>query len=208
MDPPLSDLVGSCTSVSGFAEQHKKYETLLGRPCDTGGVNPIVTARLRLIPATLELLDADMAWQVVGTDAALRFVLNIDPIVEWPPIGSGHDIPGLEFFRSKILDSERQAQWYAYYACLGKVLVGSLGFFGPPVDGEVEIGYAVTSAYRRQGIAAEGVEGLIAKAESEHVKRVRARTLPDNEASISLLLRAGFTEHPPVDEHRLFVKDI
>ena len=104
---------------------------------------PITTPRLRLFPASTDLLDADMAWQINGNDAALRFLLNIDAVAEWPPTGSGHDINGLEFFRAQIVRAPFSEEWYAYYVCLGKQLVASAGFFGPPADGEVEIGYSV-----------------------------------------------------------------
>ncbi len=145
-----------------------------------------------------------MAWQLTGNDAALRFLLNISEVAEWPPIGGEHDINALEFFRAQIVRSPFSEEWSAYYVCLGKHLVGSAGYFGPPADGEVEIGYSICTTHRRQGVATEAVEGLLGKAKQFGVQSARARTLPDNQASIDLLLKAGFVEDVSDDEHRLF----
>ncbi len=180
----------------------------LSPKCHTRCVYPLTTSRLRLIPASTDLLDADFAWQTSGNDAALRFLLSVNAVSEWPPIGSGHDISALEFFRSKLVATPFSEEWYAYYVCLGKELVGSAGFFGPPSGGDVEIGYSICTAFRRQGIASEAVEALARKAKQFGVETMSARTLPDNGASIDLLLKAGFDEEVSNDEHRLFRKSL
>ena len=165
---------------------------------------PITTARLRLIPGSSDVLDADMAFLLTGNDAALRFLLNTAAVGEWPPIGGEHDINALEFFRSQIVQFPFSEEWLAYYVCLGKELVGSAGFFGPPVDGEVEIGYSICSTHRRRGIASEAIEGLLNKARQFGALSARARTSPENVASTDLLLKAGFTEDVSDDTHRVF----
>ena len=74
-------------------------------------------------------------------------------------------------------------------------VVGEIGFVGPPMDSAVMIGYAIVPSARRQGYATEAIVALTdwALAQPE-VGEVRAQTLPDNEASIRALLRAGFEE--------------
>ena len=75
------------------------------------------------------------------------------------------------------------------------LVVGEIGFVGPPERGGVMIGYAIVPSARRQGFATEAIAALSdwALAQPE-VGEVRAQTLPDNEASIRALLRAGFVE--------------
>ena len=71
--------------------------------------------------------------------------------------------------------------------------VGSIGFFGPPVDGEVEVGYALVEAVRGQGLVTEALAALLAETDRLGV-RVRASVAPGNRASIRVLAAAGFTE--------------
>ena len=75
------------------------------------------------------------------------------------------------------------------------IVIGEIGFVGPPGDGAVMIGYAIVPSARRQGYATEAISALSRWAlEQPEVGEVRAQTLPDNEASIRALLRAGFEE--------------
>ena len=73
-------------------------------------------------------------------------------------------------------------------------LVGNINLKGPPdMAGDVEIGYEVLPAYRRQGIAMEAAGLLIDWCFAQAgVKRVSARTKPDNEASQTMLTKLGF----------------
>jgi len=77
------------------------------------------------------------------------------------------------------------------------LVVGSIGFFGPPedVDGvpETEVGYGLVADARGHGAATEALRGLLAETDRGGV-RVRASVLPDNTASIRVLAKCGFTE--------------
>jgi len=77
------------------------------------------------------------------------------------------------------------------------LVVGSIGFFGPPedVDGvpETEVGYGLVADARGHGAATEALRGLLAETDRGGV-RVRASVLPDNAASIRVLAKCGFTE--------------
>ena len=85
------------------------------------------------------------------------------------------------------------------------VVIGEIGFVGPPQRGTVMIGYAIVPSARRQGYATEAIAVLSGWALSEPgVDEVRAQTLPDNEPSVRALLRAGFTEQPPGQKLRRF----
>ncbi len=76
----------------------------------------------------------------------------------------------------------------------GRRVIGSIGFHSPPDDsGQVEVGYRVEPAYRRQGVATEVVRALFEWAWREHgITRFRASTTPDNLASQAVLAQFGF----------------
>ena len=88
-------------------------------------------------------------------------------------------------------------------------VIGEIGFVEPPKGGSVTIGYAIVPSARRQGYATEAIvavtEWSLARRE---VTSVRAQTLPDNEASIRALRRAGFEEDAPGAKVRRFVKGV
>ena len=77
------------------------------------------------------------------------------------------------------------------------MVVGSIGFFGPPSDAggtpEAEVGYGLVADARGHGVATEALRGLLALTDLAGV-RVRASVLPDNTASVRVLAKCGFTE--------------
>ena len=81
---------------------------------------------------------------------------------------------------------------------LDRVVVGSIGFFGPPQpagDGvpEVEVGYGLVEAARGSGVATEALTALLGRVDAAGV-RVRASVRPENAPSIRVLAKCGFTE--------------
>ena len=85
------------------------------------------------------------------------------------------------------------------------LVIGEIGFIGPPQRGAVTVGYAIVPSARRQGYAIEAITALSDWAlEEPGVQEVRAQTLPDNEPSVRALLRAGFKEQPPGQKLRRF----
>ena len=71
--------------------------------------------------------------------------------------------------------------------------VGSCGYKGPPdADGVVEIAYGVDPDYRGRGYAKEAAQALVDHARNTGARIVRAHTLPDNAASIRVLVSCGF----------------
>jgi len=167
----------------------------------------IESPRLKLISADRELLTADLA----DIDA-LCAQLGVARPSEWPPEGSEYDERAVRFFLQRISNGGTQAAgWYTWYAILragdahAARLVGNGGFFGPPDDhGSVEIGYSVCKGSRVAGIATEIVAALLEYAWSKNaVKRVVARTRPDNTPSIGALRRSGFYEIASDDPEKL-----
>jgi ribosomal-protein-alanine N-acetyltransferase len=71
-------------------------------------------------------------------------------------------------------------------------LVGCGGWKGAPVDGVVELGYAVAPARRRRGVATSAVRDLLSRAQDTGLRVVTAHTLAQDSASTAVLRRCGF----------------
>lgn len=76
------------------------------------------------------------------------------------------------------------------------IVIGDIGFHGPPSDaGVVEVGYSVVPDRRRRGYATEAATALVEWARQQRqVKSIVAGCDPDNRASIKTLERAGFRQ--------------
>jgi ribosomal-protein-alanine N-acetyltransferase len=73
------------------------------------------------------------------------------------------------------------------------LVVGGIGFFGPPQDAEVEIGYGIVPSRQGRGYATEALRAMIAMAWADaRVRTVVAGTDPGNVASQRVLEKAGF----------------
>ena len=75
-----------------------------------------------------------------------------------------------------------------------RMVVGSAGFKGPPdSEGVVEIAYGIVPDFERRGFATQVAAALTAHAFSgDDVKLVLAHTLPERNASNSVLKKCGF----------------
>jgi ribosomal-protein-alanine N-acetyltransferase len=85
--------------------------------------------------------------------------------------------------------------WYTLWVITlkGGTVVGSLGFKGPQVNGEVEIGYGIQEEFRGCGNAAEAAKALMDWAfTSSKVYFITAEAVPDNKASLRVLEKLGF----------------
>jgi [ribosomal protein S5]-alanine N-acetyltransferase len=70
-------------------------------------------------------------------------------------------------------------------------VVGGIGCFGPPQDGEVEIGYGIVPSRQRRGYATEAVRAVVANVLQDEVQTVTAHVDLDNPASIRVLEKSG-----------------
>ncbi|QZY29271.1 GNAT family N-acetyltransferase [Nocardioides coralli] len=86
--------------------------------------------------------------------------------------------------------------WGPRHVVLGHEAVGTIGCFGPPEDGEVEVGLGLVEPVRRQGVASEALRGLAAATDALGV-RLRATVAPTNTAALRLLAGCGFTQLRP-----------
>ena len=117
---------------------------------------------------------------------------------DWP---DSHDRRFLELRRRELRAQPDLLGWFVYAVVLDDELIGHAGFHGPPgrnarTDaGAVELGYRIFPSHRQRGYATEAARALI---EWAHVEQGIGRFLfsiaPDNEASLTIARRLGFTE--------------
>jgi [ribosomal protein S5]-alanine N-acetyltransferase len=101
----------------------------------------ILTARMRLVPATVALARAEL----MDRPGFAQILSAVVPD-EWPPEMLADALPTfLEFIEA----APDQVGWFVWYAIVRgsgstpDVLAASGGFKGPPEDGTVELGYSV-----------------------------------------------------------------
>jgi [ribosomal protein S5]-alanine N-acetyltransferase len=155
------------------------------------GLAAIETTRLKLIPATLAHVRAEIY------DRA-RFAELLEARVpgDWPPESAADALP---LFLSWLEAAPDQVGWFGWYALLQQTdgalptLVGGGGFLGPPSHGEVQIGYSMLPQFQRRGIATEMVAGLVGWAfDSPDVTCIVGETEWENPASVQVLEKIGF----------------
>jgi [ribosomal protein S5]-alanine N-acetyltransferase len=96
---------------------------------------------------------------------------------------------------SMLERSSAQDPWIHGFHILSATgtFVGLGAFKGPPVNGVVEIAYAVEPEHQCKGYATHAARALAKYAfDFGRVEVVRAHTLPDGAASQRVLLKAGF----------------
>lgn len=153
----------------------------------------IQTARLDLVPATVEILEAELA-----SPAELAEILGVEIPGSWPP--PLYDADATRWMLALLRESREWEVWGFRYFVLRRgdsrprLAVGAGGYKGPPrADGSVEIGYSILPEHQRRGYATEAVEGLRERAYADpRVERIVAETLPDLAPSIGVLRKAGF----------------
>lgn len=154
---------------------------------------PIVTPRLRLIPATEALLRASLKG-----NAALAAAVGRTVPASWPP--EHYDAAAVQFTLDWLRRRPADTVWGFHFIELPLAdggpgtLVGAGGFKGAPdSDGIVEIGYSVLPEFQRRGYALEAVRGWVDFAFSHpKVQMICAHTLASGAPSIGVLQKAGF----------------
>jgi len=151
----------------------------------------ILTPHLRLVPATAELIRLE----IDNTEQFFRH-LGASPVTDWPP-DELKDVMAL--FARQLEKAPELVGWLSWYWVLRsparEALVGGGGFKGAPVDGMVEVGYNTRMPFRRRGYATEAVGALTKWALGQPMVRcVRAETSRDNDGSIGVLSKLGYSE--------------
>ena len=154
----------------------------------TDGATTLTTSRLRLVSATVALITAELE-----APDRLAAALDADLPRDWPP--EHHDVDTLKFWRGELSQPGTEGWWLHYVLVADAsrpVLVGTVGYKGPPTDGVVEIGYSIIPSWRRQGLATEACQALIESAWIRGAQVMVAQTLLGLEPSIAVLLKLGF----------------
>jgi RimJ/RimL family protein N-acetyltransferase len=151
----------------------------------------IVTPRLRLVPATVDLVRLE----IENLNKFFR-QLGVEPILDWPSENLAGVLP---LFLEQLESDPSLVGWLAWYwihdTLEGNQLVGGGGFKGAPFNGVVEVGYETRASCRRRGYATEAVGSQVAWAlKHPDVKLVIAETRNDNKGSISLLHKLEFVQ--------------
>ena len=148
---------------------------------------PVQTERLRLMPATSELVKADFNGR-----AALADALAVDVPHSWPP----------KFVPDP--DSADGAAWWTWFVVRRRVgeteprLVGFGGIKGwSPVARTVQMGCAFLDEDQAQGYAPETLEAMVRWAFSQSVDSVIIDVPSGHAASVKVLARIGFMEAGP-----------
>ncbi len=153
-------------------------------------MSEIRTSRLRIVPATLELLEFER--QGLG---ALGQALGVAVPDSWPP--DLYDDDATRWLISCLQARPEMLGWLLFYVILedtqSPLLVGTAGYKGSAnADGCVEIGYGIVTDRHRQGMGSEAARGLVAHAFSfPEVRSVTAAALLDNLGSLGVMRNCG-----------------
>ncbi len=159
----------------------------------------IVTERLTLMPATVDLARAEL-------DDRGLFARMLGAVVpdDWPPASAADALP---LFLKWLEAAPTQSGWFGWYALARPdhagpaVLVAGGGFFGPPAGGAVQLGYSVLPDFQRRGYATEMATGLVRWAFAQPgVEVVEAETEWANPASVRVLEKLGFVASGPASD--------
>jgi len=127
------------------------------------------------------------------------------------PIGQGGELPEgvtpddhltmiVEMTVSHYEKTGYPTPWIGYLAPDDQEPIGVCGFKSAPVDGRIEIAYGTLPGYEGQGVATAMAKALIQISdEGDESLTVFAQTLPEVNASTSILKKLGFTMIGPVE---------
>jgi RimJ/RimL family protein N-acetyltransferase len=89
--------------------------------------------------------------------------------------------------------------WIGYLSIIEGSVVGGGGFKEPPQDGRVEIAYFTAPEFEGRGHATQTARALIAIAQqADPALLIAAQTLPEENASTTILRKLGFRLHGSV----------
>jgi len=153
---------------------------------------PITTSRLELISLGPPFLEALLGSSPGAAERIGGFSLPRG----WP---DDHDRRFLAL-RLNQMGCDPQSQQWLVRAMISRqdqirLMIGHIGFHGPPRDGVVEIGYTVFERFRQRGYATEAIQGLMRWAHEEHgISRFRVSISPDNTPSLAMAAKLGFEQ--------------
>jgi RimJ/RimL family protein N-acetyltransferase len=112
---------------------------------------------------------------------------------DWP---DPHDARFLRMRLEQMLADPASEDWFAHAIVLRddpeRVMIGHVGYHGPPHEGCVEMGYTIFLAHRGHGYATEAVTGLMDAARAAGVSRFILSIAPGNAPSLAIARKLGF----------------
>jgi ribosomal-protein-alanine N-acetyltransferase len=151
----------------------------------------LVTERLRLLPITVDLLEA-----VLGHDRARAEALAG---ARFPPGWPGDQLldVGFPYALAAIRTAPEIRLWGDSLVLLRDepCVVGSVVFHGRPEHGIAEIGYAIEERARGQGLATEATRSCVEWALAQAgIAAVQATTFPWHIASLGVIKNLGMRQ--------------
>jgi RimJ/RimL family protein N-acetyltransferase len=151
----------------------------------------LVTERLRLIPITLEALEA-----VLDRDQGLAEALVG---ARFPPAWPNDPLldVGFPFSRTAVRAAPETRLWGDSLVLLRDEprVVGSVVFHGWPSDGIAEIGYSIEQSSRGNGLATEATRACLEWALGQPgISAVQATTFPWHVASLGVIRNLGMQQ--------------
>jgi [ribosomal protein S5]-alanine N-acetyltransferase len=148
----------------------------------------IETARTLLTPMTEELITAVAARDIQGIES-LGYSIND----EWPEKDLKEALPVF-----KGLIKQNGVNGFGAWIIILKesgMVIGSTGFIGNPANGRIELGFGIIPSMRRKGYCYEAARAITTWGmQQERVCTIVAHCNDDNEESMHMLTRLGFTQ--------------
>ena len=149
---------------------------------------PVETERLILVPAQ----EVHLRAALVSLDE-LAYYLEAAVHPELTMFGT----EPWAFALSQMLSQPQETGWWTWFPILKgeSTVIGTCGYKGyPDEQGWVEIGYEVAPPYRLKGLATECASALVERVrQMDAIRGVRAHTLAEENGSVAILRRLGFT---------------
>ncbi|MEO8703515.1 MAG: GNAT family N-acetyltransferase [Kofleriaceae bacterium] len=166
----------------------------------------LTTERLRLIPITLDAIEAVLDRDKVRAEAIVG--------AAFPPAWPNDELValGFPFSREALRASPETRLWGDSLVLLRDEprIVGSIIFHGHPADGVAEVAYSIEERSRRQGLAIEATCAAVDWALTQAgIQAVQATTFPWHVASLGVIKRLGMApvgsrEHDTLGELLVF----
>jgi [ribosomal protein S5]-alanine N-acetyltransferase len=100
----------------------------------------------------------------------------------------------------QMSEDPRFREWCPHVVVLDGRMIGHAGYHGPPGSNArgnpdaIEIGYTIEPPYRGRGYATAAAVELLRRAEERGVRHYIASSAPDNEPSLAVIRKLGFTQ--------------
>jgi RimJ/RimL family protein N-acetyltransferase len=151
----------------------------------------LTTERLRLVPVTLDAIEAVLDHDKARAEAVVG--------AAFPDAWPNDDLVALGFpFSREALRAAPDIRLWGDSLVLLKDeprVVGSVVFHGHPSDGVAEVAYSIEESSRCKGFAAEAVRACVEWAlEHPSIEAVQATTFPWHVASLGVIRRLGMMQ--------------